>query len=150
MPGRFLVEDTFFMKPRGVFVAHGQLLDGTVAAGERVTAPGGVSASIAAVEFVLLSATEGRENLALCFRVRAEGELARWRQAIRAGETLEILPATRWELWRQDDNGNRVLIRAFANRDEAEAELGRFESLQHKQTYWLDENRTSGSDAPRG
>lgn len=58
MPGRFLVEDTFFMKTREVFVAHGQLLD-----------------------------------------------------------------------------GNRVLILAFANRDEAEAELGRFESLQHKQTY---------------
>ena len=28
MPGRFLVEDTFFMKTREVFVAHGQLLDG--------------------------------------------------------------------------------------------------------------------------
>jgi hypothetical protein len=53
-------------------------------------------------------------------------------------------------LWRQDDNGNRVMIRAFTDRAEAEAELHRFESLQHRQTYWLDERLASGSGTPAG
>jgi hypothetical protein len=37
------------------------------------------------------------------------------------------------------------MIRAFADRAEAEAELRRFESLQHRQTYWLDERPASSS-----
>jgi hypothetical protein len=45
--------------------------------------------------------------------------------------------AMRWELWRLDDNGNQVLIAAFADRSAAEQELARFEKLHHKQTYWL-------------
>ncbi len=45
----------------------------------------------------------------------------------------------RWELWRQDDNGNRILMSSFAERTEAEAALARFEALHHKQTYWLEE-----------
>ena len=61
---------------------------------------------------------------------------------------LDVRPSPRWELWRQDDNGNRVMIRAFAERDEAEAELARFEALQHKQTYWLEERSASRPDAP--
>jgi hypothetical protein len=150
MPGRFLVEETFSLAARGLFVAHGQLVEGTVVARECVTAAGGVRATIGAVEFVLLSAVQGRENLALCFRFRDEAELARWRQAILPGEMLDIRPSAQWQLWRQDDNGNRVMIRAFANRDEAEAELRHFESLQHKQTYWLDERPVSGSEAPAG
>jgi hypothetical protein len=42
-------------------------------------------------------------------------------------------------LWRQDDNGNRFAIQTFTGRRKAEAELRRFESLPHKQTYWLEE-----------
>jgi hypothetical protein len=41
-------------------------------------------------------------------------------------------------LWRQDDNGNRVEIQKFTGRRKAEAELGRFEALPHKQMYWLE------------
>ncbi len=42
-----------------------------------------------------------------------------------------------WELWRQDDNGNRFLIARFASRVEAEDAGRRFEALAHKQTYWV-------------
>jgi hypothetical protein len=42
-----------------------------------------------------------------------------------------------WELWRQDDNGNRFVIGRFDTADAAEAEQRRFESLGHKQTYWV-------------
>ncbi len=44
---------------------------------------------------------------------------------------------TTFELWRQDDNGNRFLIRSFEERTQAEAELKRLESGGHKQTYWI-------------
>ncbi|MCW3820339.1 hypothetical protein ONA91_38505 [Micromonospora sp. DR5-3] len=44
-----------------------------------------------------------------------------------------------WELWRQDDNGNRVRMRTFADRVEALAKALALESgVAHKQTYWVD------------
>ncbi|HEX2080024.1 MAG TPA: hypothetical protein VHG08_20060 [Longimicrobium sp.] len=43
-----------------------------------------------------------------------------------------------WELWRQDDNGNRFLVARFGSADAAEAEQRRFEALGHKQTYWVE------------
>lgn len=43
-----------------------------------------------------------------------------------------------WELWRQDDNGNRFRIAGFASPEAAEAEQRRFEALGHKQTYWVE------------
>jgi hypothetical protein len=42
-----------------------------------------------------------------------------------------------WELWRQDDNGNRFRIARFATEVEANAEQRRFEALAHKQIYWV-------------
>jgi hypothetical protein len=52
---------------------------------------------------------------------------------------------TRWELWRQDDNGNRYRISAHGDRDDAEAALAGMESgLAHKQMYWIAEK----GDAP--
>jgi hypothetical protein len=42
-----------------------------------------------------------------------------------------------WELWRQDDNGNRFVITRFHSAEAAEAEQRRFEALGHKQTYWV-------------
>ena len=47
--------------------------------------------------------------------------------------------ATKWQLFRQDDNGQRFLIDEFATEAEARRELQKFESLHHKQTYWLEE-----------
>ena len=47
-----------------------------------------------------------------------------------------------WELWRQDDNGVRVLIANFDDREMAFAALARFESQHHKQTYWLEEKKS--------
>ena len=42
-----------------------------------------------------------------------------------------------WELWRQDDNGNRFRIARFATEAKANAEQRRFETLAHKQIYWV-------------
>ena len=45
----------------------------------------------------------------------------------------------RYELWRQDDNGNRVRIDVFESAAEAEAERAAFEARAHKQLYWVEE-----------
>ncbi len=46
--------------------------------------------------------------------------------------------APRWALWRQDDNGNRVLMRRFADLADAEREQRAYEARGHKQTYWIE------------
>ena len=43
-----------------------------------------------------------------------------------------------WEVWRQDDNGVRLRVAAFASREAAEARIAEFESHHHKQTYWIE------------
>jgi hypothetical protein len=47
-----------------------------------------------------------------------------------------------WELWRQDDNGVRVFIANFDDREMALGALARFESQHHKQTYWIEEKKS--------
>ncbi len=45
-----------------------------------------------------------------------------------------------FELWRQDDNGNRFMIGTFACRAAAESRLAELTRAQHKQTYWITES----------
>ena len=90
MPARFQVEDTFEIASRGIFVAHGTILVGTVCRGQRVVVPSGLNAPVDAVESVLLSATERRENVALCFRYHGDEELAQWQSLSLAGRILEL------------------------------------------------------------
>ncbi|WTW99448.1 SPOR domain-containing protein [Streptomycetaceae bacterium NBC_01309] len=46
---------------------------------------------------------------------------------------------TRWQVWRQDDNGARFLIAAYDTEDEARARLAAMEATggHHKQLYWM-------------
>jgi len=44
----------------------------------------------------------------------------------------------RFELWRQDDNGNRFLVCGFPDRSAAEERLAELTRVPHKQTYWID------------
>jgi hypothetical protein len=44
-----------------------------------------------------------------------------------------------WEVWRQDDNGNRNLISVHTGRAKAFQVLAKFEQLSHKQMYWIEE-----------
>ena len=90
MPARFQVYETFLLQSRGLFVAHGNVLDGAVRRGQRVVAPPGIDVPVDAVEFVLLSATEGRENVALCFCYRDVEQLAQWQSLQLAGQILEL------------------------------------------------------------
>lgn len=43
----------------------------------------------------------------------------------------------RWQLWRQDDNGQKFMMGSTADREEAQRSLVRFEARGHKQTYWI-------------
>ena len=47
-----------------------------------------------------------------------------------------------WTLWRQDDNGYKELIKKFGWEREAQCRLRQFEKLHHKQTYWLESEKT--------
>ena len=46
-----------------------------------------------------------------------------------------------WELWRQDDNGNRFLIGRFTAIVAAEEKLTQLTRAGHKQTYWIEAPR---------
>lgn len=48
-------------------------------------------------------------------------------------------PASRWLLYRIDDNGNEIAMRRFATREEAEAAMRTFAARGHKQTYLVRE-----------
>ena len=54
--------------------------------------------------------------------------------------------ASGWELWRQDDNGNRFVIGRFDTANAADAEQRRFEALGHKQTYWVQPSADRGGN----
>jgi hypothetical protein len=42
-----------------------------------------------------------------------------------------------WQLWRQDDNGNRFLVGEFSTRDLAVLRLDELARGEHKQIYWV-------------
>jgi len=42
-----------------------------------------------------------------------------------------------YELWRQDDNGNRFLIGVYDNLKSAEKRMAELSSYPHKQMYWI-------------
>jgi hypothetical protein len=45
-----------------------------------------------------------------------------------------------WEVWRQDDNGNRYLVSTHTDKASAELRLAELESgVVHKQAYWITE-----------
>ena len=45
----------------------------------------------------------------------------------------------RFELWRQDNNGNRFLVGSFPDRAAAEERLAELARRPHKQVYWIAE-----------
>ena len=50
-----------------------------------------------------------------------------------------------FELWRQDDNGNRFLVGSYPDRPAAEQRLKELTSAPHKQTYWIEDcSRAAG------
>jgi hypothetical protein len=42
-----------------------------------------------------------------------------------------------WVVWRQDDNGNRYVVRRLASRAAAEKLAAELEARGHKQLYWV-------------
>lgn len=47
----------------------------------------------------------------------------------------------KFEVWRQDDNGNKFVVDKFATHDEAEASAKTLTDRGHKQMYWVQETR---------
>jgi CubicO group peptidase (beta-lactamase class C family) len=62
----------------------------------------------------------------------------RLRQTVLAPATAGSPRPGRWELWREDDNGNRYLVSVHEDAAAAHARLAAFESgVVHKQRYWV-------------
>lgn len=53
-----------------------------------------------------------------------------------------------FELWRQDDNGQRFLVDRFATRTLAEARLAELTRSLHKQIYWIVIRRGNDPNGP--
>lgn len=51
------------------------------------------------------------------------------------------LPLMTWSVMRQDDNGIRFLVRGGLPHEDAQALCAEFESLGHKQLYWVSQRR---------
>lgn len=43
-----------------------------------------------------------------------------------------------YEVWRQDDNGNKFFITAYSTHDEAQKRAEELTARGHKQTYWVE------------
>ncbi|HEX6749797.1 MAG TPA: hypothetical protein VF092_21070 [Longimicrobium sp.] len=86
---RFRVNGVFSLRSRSIFVVHGEITEGTVRIGQRVLSPEALDAPVHALEFVLVSATTGQDDLALVFRFPDEETLARWTAAVEVG--MEIV-----------------------------------------------------------
>ena len=55
-----------------------------------------------------------------------------------AGREAAESPAETWELWRQDDNGNKYLVSIHADEGSARGRMSAIESgTVHKQHYWI-------------
>jgi hypothetical protein len=46
-------------------------------------------------------------------------------------------PPQRWQLWREDDNGNRSLVATSTDRAPLQGKRRDLESGGHKQIYWI-------------
>jgi len=53
-----------------------------------------------------------------------------------------------FELWRQDDNGNRFLIDAYPDRTTAEKRMTELVRHPHKQIYWIIERLNEAERHP--
>lgn len=42
-----------------------------------------------------------------------------------------------WSVWREDDNSNKFLVKANLTKTQASEMQTHYESLGHKQTYWI-------------
>lgn len=75
MNGRFLAEGAFF-DARGLFVVHGQMLDGEPRIGQLAETKIGFRARVHGIEFIRLSG--GKENLALTFLPTTKDDVVGW------------------------------------------------------------------------
>jgi hypothetical protein len=49
-----------------------------------------------------------------------------------------------WQVWRQDDNGNRFLVGSFPARELADQRIAELTHGHHKQSYWISTSDDAG------
>jgi hypothetical protein len=86
---RFRVKGVSTIRARSMLFCHGEVLDGSVAVGQRVMTPTGLPA-VAAVEFALLSEPSRHELPALGFRFGNDDELWHLLRLVSVGSELVL------------------------------------------------------------
>jgi hypothetical protein len=61
-----------------------------------------------------------------------------WLRPVIAGRWAPDAPDAVWDLWRQDNAGNRQVMQDGLTEPEARALAARYESRGHKQMYWVE------------
>jgi L-amino acid N-acyltransferase YncA len=61
-------------------------------------------------------------------------------------DATDTRPADRWAVWRTDDTGNSFVVRDRLTRDEAARVAAEFEARGHKQTYWIEPERSDRAE----
>jgi len=54
--------------------------------------------------------------------------------------TIEKSKISTREVWRQDDNGNKVMVASGLTEEQAQNRANELEATGHKQTYWIESN----------
>ena len=54
---------------------------------------------------------------------------------------LQVADFPSWSVWRQDDNGNKYLMKANLTESEASRVVAHYERLGHKQHYWAEDSK---------
>lgn len=134
-----------------VEIAHMDLAEPTIAEGfERCAAAG--AAAVVAIPYFLGPGRHATEDVPrLVAAAAAAHPHVSWEVAdvlgvhpllaelvIERAGLAALASALGFELWRQDDNGNRFRVERFESLDAARAELERFERHTHKQLYWIE------------
>jgi len=55
-----------------------------------------------------------------------------------------------YDLWRQDDNGQRFLVATYPDREGAKRRMAELTRSPHKQTYWITPRSVEGGAGKPG
>ena len=101
-----------------------------------------VCVSGARASIVILSNRDDTDTSEISRRLWTEylaGEFSGDGASRSAGPEAAASSAETWELWRQDDNGNRYLVSIHADEESARIRMSAIESgTVHKQHYWIE------------
>ena len=88
------------------------------------------------VAFELLDAGDKGGELELLRTVAARSGVKWGKDEFGWWAAVRVVDSRSWSVWRQDDNGNKFLMKTKLTKSEAALTVEHYQSLGHKQMYW--------------